>query len=128
MRAARLATIVALLLVTPVVATAAAKGPATPAAPKGLHGFLLRPNESVAHTFPRTPAFAWNPVHGATCYEFELGTSRSFEENTVVWSNPQTGRGSARNCVSVTRSVVTSTPESGSDVTQTSTTVVATIP
>ena len=98
MRAARLATVVALLLVTPVVATAAAKGPSTPAAPKGLHGFLLRPNEAVAHTFPRTPAFAWNPVHAAVCYEFELGTSRSFEENTVVWSNTQTGRGNARNC------------------------------
>ncbi len=53
MRAARLATIVALLLVTPVVATAAAKGPAAPAAPKGLHGFLLRPSEPVVHTFAR---------------------------------------------------------------------------
>ena len=128
MRAARLATVVALLLATPVVATAAAKGPSAPAAPKGLHGFLLRPNETVAHTFPRTPAFAWNPVHAATCYEFELGTSRSFEENTVVWSNTQTGRGSAKNCVSVKRSNVISNPQSGGDVTQTSTTVVSTIP
>jgi len=98
MRAARLATVVALLLVTPVVATAAAKGPATPAAPKGLQGFLLRPNESVTHTFPRTPAFAWKPVRGAACYEFQLATSRTFDGNTVVWSNVSGGTSAARAC------------------------------
>lgn len=98
MRAARLATVVALLLVTPVVATAAAKGPATPAAPKGLQGFLLRPNESVTHTFPRTPAFAWRPVRGASCYEFQLATSRTFDTSTVVWSNVSGGTSAARVC------------------------------
>jgi hypothetical protein len=98
MRAARLATIVAVLLVTPVVATAAAKGPATPAAPKGLHGFLLRPSETVTHTFPRTPAFAWAPVRGAACYEFQLATSRSFDGNTVVWSNVSGGTNAGRAC------------------------------
>ncbi len=98
MRAARLATVVALLLVTPVVATAAAKGPSTPAAPKGLQGFLLRPNESVTHTFPRTPAFAWRPVRGAVCYEFQLATSRTFDESTVVWSNVSGGTNAGRAC------------------------------
>jgi hypothetical protein len=98
MRAARLATIVALLLVTPFVATAAAKGPSAPAAPKGLQGFLLRPNESVTHTFPRTPAFAWKPVRGAACYELQLATSRTFETSTVVWSNVSGGTGAARVC------------------------------
>ena len=34
------------------------------AAPSNLRGFLLRPNESVTHVFPRTPAFAWAPVRG----------------------------------------------------------------
>ncbi len=98
MRAARLATVVALLLVTPVVATAAAKGPSTPAAPKGLQGFLLRPNESVTHTFPRTPAFAWRPVRGAVCYEFQLATSRTFDESTTVWSNVSGGTNAGRAC------------------------------
>lgn len=98
MRAARLATVVALLLVTPVVATAAAKGPATPAAPKALKGFLLRPSEAVTHTFARTPAFSWRPVRGTACYEFQLATSRSFDGNTVVWSNVGGGTNAGRAC------------------------------
>jgi hypothetical protein len=128
MRAARLATIVALLLVAPVVATAAAKGPGAPAAPKGLKGFLLRPNESVTHTFPRTPAFAWNPVRSATCYEFQLATSRSFEDSTVVWSNVPTGKGSGRNCGPVKRFSTTHEAQDSGEVTQTSETLVMTIP
>jgi hypothetical protein len=98
MRAARLATIVALLLVTPVVATAAAKGPSAPAAPNGLHGFLLRPSEPVTHTFPRTPAFAWKPVRGAACYEFQLSTSRTFDGNSIVWTNVSGGTNAGRAC------------------------------
>ena len=50
----------------------------SPNAPKNLHGFLLRSNEPTTNEFPRTPAFAWSPVNGALCYEFELGTSKSF--------------------------------------------------
>jgi hypothetical protein len=92
MRAARLAILVVVLLAM-LVASAPAKQPAPLAAPTGLRGFLLRPNESVTHTFPRTPAFAWNPVRGAACYEFELATSRTFQESTLVWSNvPTTAR------------------------------------
>lgn len=128
MRAARLATVVALLLLVPVVATAAAKGPSASAGPKGLHGFLLRPNERVAHTFPRTPAFAWNPVHAAACYEFELGTSRSFEDNTVIWSNVGTGRSSGRTCGSVKRVKTVSEAQPTGDVAQTSQSTVATVP
>ena len=30
--------------------------------PTGLHGFLLRADEPVRSSFPRTPSFAWNPV------------------------------------------------------------------
>jgi hypothetical protein len=98
MRAARLATIVGLLLLIPFVAAAAAKGPAAPAGPTGLQGFLLRPNESVTHTFPRTPAFAWRPVRGAACYELQLATSRTFQTSTVVWTNVAGGINAATAC------------------------------
>ena len=45
---------------------ASASGPqpyhAATSAPTGLHAFLLRPDESPQKYYPRTPAFAWNPV------------------------------------------------------------------
>jgi hypothetical protein len=56
------------------------------AAPSGLHAFLLRVDEPLTDTFPRTPAFAWTPYDSARSYDFELATSRSFGENTIVWS------------------------------------------
>jgi hypothetical protein len=96
-RAARLAVLSFLLLVT-LVASAPAMDAGLPAAPKGLHGFLLRPNDPVAHTFSRTPAFAWAPVRGAACYEFELATSSSFGESSVIWSNVSTDAQSGRHC------------------------------
>jgi hypothetical protein len=98
MRAARLTTIVALLFLVPVVSAAVAKGPSAPGAPKNLQGFLLRPDESVSHTFSRTPAFAWSPVRAATCYEFELATSRTFDESTVIFSNKADGRRAGKRC------------------------------
>lgn len=55
--------------------------------PQGLKGFLLRADEPVKHEFNRTPSFAWLPVRGAIRYEFELATSRSFSESSIVWSN-----------------------------------------
>ena len=97
MRAARLITLIA-LFATGFAVAAAAGGGAVGGAPKNLHGFLLRPNESVSHTFPRTPAFAWQPVRGAMCYELQLATSRSFQESTVVWSNVSGGTGAGRVC------------------------------
>jgi hypothetical protein len=54
--------------------------------PQSLHAFTLRANESVAHTFARTPSFAWNPVAGSVTYEFELATSKNFADNAIVWS------------------------------------------
>ncbi len=39
------------------------------------------------HEFDRTPSFAWLPVRGAIRYEFELATSKSFTESSIVWSN-----------------------------------------
>jgi hypothetical protein len=55
---------------------------------QGLHGFLLRENDTRRKTnsFPRTPAFAWKHVAGARRYEFQLSTSRSFAENGIVWT------------------------------------------
>jgi hypothetical protein len=96
-RAARLAVLSSVLLST-LIASAPAMDAASPAAPKGLHGFLLRPNESVEHTFSRTPAFAWAPVRGAACYEFELATSSAFGESSVVWSNVSTDAQSGKHC------------------------------
>ena len=97
MRAARFVSLSLVLLATVVAfAPAAQSGP--PSAPRSLHAFLLRPNEPVAHTFSRTPAFAWAPVRGAACYEFELSTSRSFGESSIVWSNVSTDRHSGKHC------------------------------
>ena len=97
MPAARL-VVLALLLLAVLVGSAPAMEGGAPAKPKGLHGFLLRPNEPVTHTFSRTPAFAWAPVRGAACYEFELATSRTFEESTTIWSNVSTDALSGKHC------------------------------
>lgn len=59
----------------------------TVAAPDGLKAFLLRADEPVKHEFNRTPSFAWSPVRGALRYEFELATSKTFTESSIVWSN-----------------------------------------
>jgi hypothetical protein len=79
---ARLLTLLA--LAAAVLVPAAQTAPL--AAPTGLHAFLLRVDEPIADTFPRTPSFAWTPYDSAQSYDFELATSRRFEENTVVWS------------------------------------------
>ena len=99
MRAARFA-ILATAVLGAILATSAAAAP--PGAPRQLRGFELRPNEVPTHTFSRTPAFAWSPVRGASCYEFELATSRSFDGSSVFWSNVAAGAGSGRFCRSVT--------------------------
>jgi hypothetical protein len=55
-------------------------------APTGLRAFLLRADEPVLDSFPRTPSFAWTPYYNARSYDFELATGRSFDESTIVWS------------------------------------------
>jgi len=127
MRAARLVILSTVLLAT-VVASAPAMQAGPPPGPKSLHGFLLRPNEPVTHTFSRTPAFAWAPARGAACYEFELATSRTFEGSTVVWSNVPTGRQSGRFCGPVRKSVSTAERQEGGDVTLTTTALSTVIP
>ena len=111
MRAARFALFAIALLGT-LLATSAAAAP--PGAPKGLRGFELRPNESSTHTFSRTPAFAWSPVRGASCYEFELATSRSFDGSSVFWSNVSSGATSGKFCRAVTVTAPAA-EDSGSD-------------
>ena len=111
MRAARFALFAVALLGT-LLATSAAAAP--PGAPKGLRGFELRPNESSTHTFSRTPAFAWSPVRGASCYEFELATSRSFDGSSVFWSNVSSGATSGKFCRAVTVTAPAA-EDSGSD-------------
>jgi hypothetical protein len=65
---------------------AEAATPVRGAAPKSLHGFLLRADEPVDNSFTRTPSFAWNPVPGAIRYQFQLATSSSFRESGLVYS------------------------------------------
>ena len=101
MPAARLAIVAMALLATFVTSAASAMETGPPGTPGGLRGFELRPNEPVRHTFSRTPAFAWAPVRGAACYEFELATSRSFNGSSVIWSNVSTGAQSGKHCRSV---------------------------
>jgi hypothetical protein len=98
MRAARIGLLVLVLLGTAFATTAAAS---PPGAPTGLRGFELRPNDTPSRTFTRTPAFAWNPVRGASCYEFELATSRSFNGSSVIWSNVSTDALSGKHCTPV---------------------------
>jgi hypothetical protein len=100
MRAARLAILLFAVL-SAIAAAAPAKNAAPLGAPSGLRGFLLRPNEDITHTFARTPSFAWNPVRGAACYEFELATSRTFQQSSIVWSNVPTTARAGKFCGSV---------------------------
>jgi hypothetical protein len=99
MRHLRLAAIAFALFA--VAGTAIAGAATKSSAPKNLRAFLLRADEPTAHTFPRTPAFAWAPVSGARCYEFELATSKAFSENSLVWSNVNYAVGRKNVCSSV---------------------------
>ena len=56
------------------------------AAPGSLHAFL--PGFPTGTTsFPRTPAFAWNPVRGAATYELVLSTDPAFSGNSIAWDD-----------------------------------------
>ncbi len=105
MRTLRLLTIAALALtiVSSALAGGAAKGPRKSNAPKNLKAFLFKPSDPARKSFARTPSFSWSPVRGALCYEFELGTSRGFGENSLVWSNVQYGVGGTPSCKAVPR-------------------------
>lgn len=85
--ARRAALFLAALALVSVPAASALTRAAAADGPQNLRGFLLRADEPVTRVFPRTPSFAWSPVSGAACYEFELSTSKRFGENSLVWSN-----------------------------------------
>src|SRR5215218_2231116 len=68
------------------VPAADAANPVRGSAPTRLHGFLLRADEPVDTSFPRTPSFAWTPVGGAVRYQFQLATSSSFRENGLIYT------------------------------------------
>lgn len=77
----------AALLVTLVTTAGAAGGGFAP--PTGLRAFLLTPSETPAAFYPRTPSFTWNPVHEpGGRYEFQLATSRSFTDSSVLFDYP----------------------------------------
>ncbi|HEV8461486.1 MAG TPA: hypothetical protein VGQ38_12325 [Gaiellaceae bacterium] len=56
------------------------------ATPTGLHAFLLRADEPAQKYYSRTPSFSWNPVSTKGTYDFELATSRSFNDASVLFS------------------------------------------
>src|SRR3712207_2827328 len=85
MRLVRLAA--ALLAVLALASSATAGSAPPPDNPTGLKPFLLRVTETPVRTFARTPSFAWKPVRNAAFYEFELATSPTFHDGTVVWSS-----------------------------------------
>jgi hypothetical protein len=79
MRAARFLPLVALAAAAILSGSA---GAASLQAPTGLHAFLLRADDPPTTVFSRTPSFAWDPVPGATGYEFQLSTSNTFSNGT----------------------------------------------
>ncbi len=83
MRLVRLAACSLSLLV---LAPAAQGGSGPPANPGGLRPFLVRVTEPTSHTFSRTPSFAWTPVRNAASYEFELASSPSFNDGSLIWA------------------------------------------
>jgi len=102
-------------------ATFAGAAAVHPGAPTGLRAFLLRPNDSVTHVFERTPSFAWSPVRGARCYEFELATSKTFSQSSLIWSNVQYTVGRHSVCAAVPASSPSAPDATSSSATTTST-------
>jgi len=81
--------VLALAAIALVCSTTAVGSPTrAPAAPKGLHAFVYRADEPVKvdHTYALMPAFAWNAVQGATRYELQLATSRTFSDATTLYN------------------------------------------
>src|SRR5438045_1037481 len=83
----RLAAACSTVLVLAASAEAKPRPAQTPATPKNLKPFLVRVDEAQAHAFSRTPSFAWTPVRNAALYEFELATSDTFDEGSIVFAS-----------------------------------------
>jgi hypothetical protein len=82
----RTTTLIALALALALPAAAPARQAASSKAPTGLKAFLLRYDEPTQRNFARTPSFGWKPTSQAMSYEFQLATSNSFRDNSIVWS------------------------------------------
>jgi hypothetical protein len=54
--------------------------------PTGLHGFVGLANELAPddHTYTEVPAFAWNPIKGATKYQIQLATGADFTDSKLL--------------------------------------------
>jgi hypothetical protein len=85
----RLALLSGLALVLVLVpAAAGGPGPVVPGPPTGLHAFLLRADEPVAHEYSRTPSFAWRPAaERGGHYQFELASTPRFEDASIVYKD-----------------------------------------
>src|SRR2546423_3080036 len=81
-----LALAAACLSLLGIASAADAATPVKGASPGHLHGFLLRADEPVTNSFPRTPSFAWDPVPGAVKYQFQLATSSSFRDSGLIFT------------------------------------------
>ena len=83
----RTTVLIALVLALALPAAAPARQAAiSKKPPAGLKAFLLRYDESTRRNFARTPSFGWKPVSQALSYDFELSTSNTFRNNSIVWS------------------------------------------
>ena len=82
----RTTVLIALAVALALPASAPARQAVSSKAPVGLKAFLLSYNEPTAHSFTRTPSFGWKPKSQALSYDFQLATSNSFRDNSIVWS------------------------------------------
>ncbi len=121
MRHLRFVTL-ALAVLAAAGATFAGAAATRSATPTNLRAFLLRPDETGTHVFSRTPAFAWSPVRGARCYEFELATSKAFSQSSLIWSNVQYTVGRHSVCASVPASAPAAPAPTSTTKTTTTTT------
>ncbi|HVV59048.1 MAG TPA: hypothetical protein VHC45_11860 [Gaiellaceae bacterium] len=85
----KLAVGVCVVVVVACLGAASSWSSSSAVAPTGLHAFVLRADEPVpaGHTYSQMPAFAWKPVRGATRYELQLATSRSFADSTAIYDD-----------------------------------------
>jgi hypothetical protein len=89
-----LPTFAALALVLVSQAAPAVNSGAISRGPAGLRAFLLQANEPVSHDYSRTPSFAWEPVVGGVAghYQFQIATSQSFQDGTLVFKDMSVGQ------------------------------------
>lgn len=83
-----LPTLAVLALVLVAQAGSAVHANALSQGPAGLHAFLLRADEPVAHSYSRTPSFAWSRVAlTGGHYQFQIASSTSFQDGTLVFKD-----------------------------------------